>query len=586
MDDSNGALHRSDFRRLHPGCLRRSFGPRKTKTSMKTCWPYLAGYLLIAISAPGADIDALVHRAEQRLHTVAKVEANIKIVQGAATAAHASGEIDVSRNEVAKLVSAAQPNQEEAIVMFILAHELAHVLQYREYVIAGKYTEPSWSHVIEAQADLLSGLWVGRTLYSPENLEQETAETDPEVALTAARLFFDLGSEPFSVGEHPSRQARRTAVRLGLAASLVQGARNMANPRIPQELRDTYLNNPQAILDSLPLKSAAGNQDFSIPWTLRVAEALVHAEPPAARMLEVTFDFNASGFNPDPSKATAKHTAKFLNKGTKPLRVYWEPALVFKRRKDPEESLWWRRMPLASEVREFVLAPKASRTLKVNYDWNLEANKYFGSVEEGRKYMPAFIAPIKDEALWSVTFADEAGPPKGRTQQDLVIRYSTENEIELRDALSSIYVTLLGNSIEQNACSPMWAMAIDGKPDSRDFALAIGFPGAAVKGHRYDDDGSYSLSVSREFMKDESAASAFFDELVRTLKLIPDLKLVPNPKLRESSDKSTTVKSKATFKSKGVSISAELRSVLRTDPEDMQRKNHYEVSLWGHPANR
>lgn len=438
-------------------------------------------------------LDQEINEAYALISPQAGIEGKLVIVDTGDTSARARGEIIISRSELNLLLQEVPGKQRRHVIMLVVAHELAHLLQYREYNITPAFQTDAWRKTFEAQADLLAGLWVGRTIYTFKSLLNQGRNGEAAAIATATKVFFGAGRERFALGSHPSQAARRMAVGIGMGAAEAEACREFArnkyglNEAWQSQLRSVNMR----LTSSFPFHAGHSFVTFDVPWTLKAARSLTHADPAAARFLTAHVEENS--YDTNPQHADAKHWVVLQNTGSRPLRIYWQVSLVYTLRKDPGNVLLWRHGELDSFNRELELAPGEAERLIVNYNWVRIADDLIPRNEQ-KNWMPALKYPPHDEAPWCVTFADEPELPPGPTTLEIATTYAGGPATTLRSSLVDLYGAAIENAPESHFITPEYSY-LENEPYSR---MDIGFPAAEVIAVR-KSPGRYVFVVKREF---------------------------------------------------------------------------------------
>ncbi|TDX00202.1 hypothetical protein [Dinghuibacter silviterrae] len=288
------------------------------------------------------------------------------------------------------------------IIQFLVAHELAHQIQFKHYrdEMAGAVS-CELRRLYECQADILAGVYVSELYDLPDSVQAD-ARLHPGV-LHALEFVYSIGDEEQSESMHPSFSERRTAFRLGLAYPLERG------------------------------------REDSITWSLRMAKYIIHY--PGKVTGNVLFSpvyWNANNDNTvrwDTSRLVHKvyyQLGSFKNVNPFPIDLFLQCKLVGQYRdvmqQDPKKIL----LQGSSTSQVFHLAPGDSVFVTGSLDWASVATEEF---------MPRFIAPPRPEALFSAQPSDgraipsdEGCPATGFGSRDTAA-LSEDLAIDLADAL-------------------------------------------------------------------------------------------------------------------------------------------------------
>lgn len=185
-----------------------------------------------------------------------------------ATASYPSTGLIFSRTQLEKIKEEANVTREREIIRLILAHEMAHQIQFKKYG-ANTIKNASMEELrkYECQADLLAAKYL---------IESFTPGPDgTDVIMEALEVMFGIG-EPNALGDHPTHEARRAATRRGMSAGMYSHFQNLPGPLTPQTLR--------WIAKKIDLRAG----DDILPWSLRQASRIVHTDEAAFKDLEIS----------------------------------------------------------------------------------------------------------------------------------------------------------------------------------------------------------------------------------------------------------------------------------------------------------
>jgi len=165
--------------------------------------------------------------------------------------------IKISRKGLERILHDSAAGSAGLIIQFLVAHELAHQLQFAHY--RGNMintTSCELRRLYECQADVLAGVYVSGLYDLPDSVAINAKLTP--FMLRALEYVYSIGDEEYSRIFHPSFTERRMAFRLGLAYPAVRaGFRNGAN---------TYSGEA---IDYRP-------GEDSLAWSLRLSRAIIH----------------------------------------------------------------------------------------------------------------------------------------------------------------------------------------------------------------------------------------------------------------------------------------------------------------------
>ncbi len=267
----------------------------------------------------------------------------------------------------------------EFIVQFLVAHELAHQIQFRNYAQnMSSISSCEVRRLYECQADILAG-----------NMISELYRLDDSVALGsrftplmvhALEYVYKLGDDENSITSHPSSIQRRSAFRLGLAYSILKNKVYSDNKEIQESI--DYRNNEDSLI-----------------WSLRLAKHIIHFPNAISKHIIYTslpdkeFEQLAIWDTSSRNPVVKFKTGYFKNTDKKPVKLFLQVRLVGK-----EREFWNASKPfMQGRVLNFTVAlqPGDSTYLSGELNWwGLSTSKR----------MPSLILPPHNEALYDVQF--------------------------------------------------------------------------------------------------------------------------------------------------------------------------------------
>jgi hypothetical protein len=352
---------------------------------------------LSAATTSAANTAELVEREASRIAQL--LSTPFTVVHSDFGVAHGmpDGTVGVNIRAIERILENVPVSFHPTLIQMIVGHEVAHVNQYRRFSITSGFDSDDWKRVYEAEADIMAG-YIGFQLAEAGTIDQ--AHNALVTCNEAARVFASLGTERFSMGRHPSRRARVTAITIGMNAAWLEKLDRQAKTGDRTARRQF-----QAVKKNLPFAPA----NITWEWRLDVAKALTHFGGQAMQNLNV--ERSGTKFSTDTANPVATAKYVFRNTGSRPLRVVSEVSLVFARRKNTSDIIERRRV--SSSWSDFVIAP-GSRSQSQNVELRWLRDEY---TELGRDYVPGVFGLAHDEALWFAEFADAPQiPPPGPTQ--------------------------------------------------------------------------------------------------------------------------------------------------------------------------
>lgn len=297
------------------------------------------------------------------------------------TSSHPTLGIIMDVSQVAAIERSVQAQYFQDILIFLIGHEKAHQRQFARYSSKIIYSPDADRQFYEAQADILGGMDLGRALTAATTYLQR------EALLQALKVASSLGIEQYAVGDHPSQNARVTAVRLGVAAGLATKLNTL------DEINGRVAGMP---IKKLHLRTGEDTLD----WSLQTSKRIVNYQRPAILSLVRTSDH--IDFDKSSSHPTVKYDVEYQNQGNRSIDVDLEIQCAAVPRDNHDDIIY-------SEIADtdeatFTLKPGATKRLKGEMRWIAT-----------RDLMPWIREAPDPSALVKVTYsgAQPSGPPGG-----------------------------------------------------------------------------------------------------------------------------------------------------------------------------
>jgi hypothetical protein len=254
----------------------------------------------------------------------------------------------------------------EQVLFWLLAHEFAHQVQFRVYGITLGGLPPAERQVYEAQADILAGKFLVERMPVDVTAEENVAMTE------ALHVAYDLGTEQYSPADHPSHDARLTAVRLGMAAGM------QAKLRLGP---DAGAQGSAAVLaQKIDLRYG----EDVLPWSLRTARRATNQRLP--EILNLVLAKEDFVFDRNPGHPVAAYWLTYENRGSESLSIDLEVLCAAAPREDKDDNLRWQWI----STRNYHFDLPAASTYTVS-----GALKWYGD----SKLLPRIIASPRPQAL-------------------------------------------------------------------------------------------------------------------------------------------------------------------------------------------
>jgi hypothetical protein len=166
---------------------------------------------------------------------------------------------------------------------------------------------------------------------------------------------YDLGGEQYALADHPSKNGRFLAARIGMQKALVNEVKRGTLPGSPDEAAQ--------ISQQMDLRPGEADLDFS----LRMAKRITQYNPIAARDLIFVGTKDDVHFAPDPSRRDVTYSLNYENQGSRPLAVTMQIQCITVLRRDPTNLL--RSLDASANVHTFTLQPGESHVVKGSLKW-------------------------------------------------------------------------------------------------------------------------------------------------------------------------------------------------------------------------
>jgi hypothetical protein len=288
--------------------------------------------------------DRMIVTEAQRLDAITGFTTPVLFTEKGATESHPEAGIILSRPQLSQLMDSTTTPQE--LLRFVLAHEKAHQLQFRQYGKAKILLEDmEMRRVYECQADILAAKYMIEAIPAP-NLQQQ------EAILEAIRVSFELGSEEFGLATHPSRECRRLATRLGMAAGMHTNL-----------LRAGLIANAQFLAQRIEVRPA----DNPMSWSLRQAKNVVRYQLAASREVVQDVESTVIKFNENGNPPIVTFELPYFNLAPKAVRVTLSIHSWAVPREDAKNTKPWELID--AKHFEFVLQPNKTFIARGVLQW-------------------------------------------------------------------------------------------------------------------------------------------------------------------------------------------------------------------------
>lgn len=276
--------------------------------------------------------------------------------------------IVINLPQLRDLIKGVEEKHAVDIVRMILAHELAHQMQYRYY---GRVFNLLLN---ECQADILAGFLLFQlkgqdffTWIDEQKIQhQDDSRMQKKLGLFSQELsasltvIFNLG-DVYIDNDHPRSEERRRALREGIAYGNLWLFNSINNdPRILKENKTTslqYEKKYKELLGYLP-------EDNVIIWSLRQAKKIVHNPRKNCKNIVVYNDFkwNTSANNP-----YITYYQKLQNIGSNIITINFYNQVNTVSRKEPNNTLLWNL--ISNRSFSITLKPGETKIINDSLQW-------------------------------------------------------------------------------------------------------------------------------------------------------------------------------------------------------------------------
>jgi hypothetical protein len=372
------------FRRAEDAMTFVSFGARNAQVAVAARSAVSVVFILASVATAAAEsLDEIVTTEIQALNEASNLHTQAKVVDAGGITSDPRSGIFFSKAFFTRIQHEANVKQTRGIIRFLLAHEQAHQIQFQTYGVEKMRTGNSdLNRLKECQADMLAAKYL--TLSLDEGGDDAAAQRDINEALREMlEVSFNLGDEERDA-DHPNRQARRTATRLGAARGQLEKLRKLP-PGVPDfEYSRRHL---EVVLDVRAGESL-------LDWSLRQSRRIVHYDPAAYRLLSLDKQ-NINISDKTLPSGTASFDLTYANHGSQSIRVDLEIQCVSTIPADPDDTSRWQKWSVRNF--EFILKPGQLHNIRGELEWGTIAGAT----------VPRVIVPVfHDTGLVSCKFAE------------------------------------------------------------------------------------------------------------------------------------------------------------------------------------
>jgi hypothetical protein len=345
---------------------------------------------------PAVEIEKMVIDQMTQLDKAAGFVTRVRKTSKATSATFSEG-IVVNIEDIKEYARRANVRQLRQYINFILAHEKSHEVLFMRDPRSSAPRNAEEARLYECQADILAAKYM-------IEVQGEPTTTDLEAISDVLNVAFVIGTEGLSEAGHPTREQRRTAVRLGMSAGLfVKMSHLPPTPELKQ------------ILDGLAEKLNMFYGEDVLPWSYRIAKKIIHYGRSASTEIVLLKDW-VIDWDKNPRNPYVKYKFVYKNVGNRRIRIDMEFQCTWVSKDDPTDTFRWQKWSVKNY--RFELTPGQTYTAEGSMIWGvLDPNAV---TVDFSKHFPRFIAPADNSfALISFEYADSSGAiVPGRIAED------------------------------------------------------------------------------------------------------------------------------------------------------------------------
>jgi hypothetical protein len=424
-----------------------------------------------------------IHEEAKSLDVLTKFSTPLWVGSGCGTSSHPTLGIIVDLDQLDTIRRQAQGHEFSYILRWLLAHEKTHQMQFRSYSTSILNQDLPERQMYEAQADLLAAKYLMETMTGSASDEQTDA------IIEALRVSYDLGVEQYALADHPSRESRLSAVRLGMAAGMITKLQRLGG--------DPALQSASVLVNKLDIRLG----EDTLAWSLRTSKRIVNYRLPA--IVDLVLAEEQVTWSKDPAHPVVSYWMTYENRGARSITVNLEVQSVAAPRADPDDIFRWQKISVMNH--DFDLNPGGQKVVTGSLRWEADAN-----------LMPVLIAPPKPTALVLVQYTGGNGTVSAN---DLRNRLDAIASAGTRQTFSSVLDRILQGSIDQ--FSSLRAGPGRKVDDVVAYASEVNFPAALRTDVWLPERGSDASPYVRSALVDSpdvNASSLVFDQALERLK--------------------------------------------------------------------
>lgn len=319
------------------------------------------------------EVEQIIQEEMPRLDNLAGFKTPVRLTDGDSSRADPDNTISISRPQLKQIKGRVAAPQFRQMLRFLLAHEKTHQVQYRMYSVAAvRVDDPERQRLYEAQADILAGEYVMETMGKP-------TEDDMPTIVDTLKLAFDMGTLEYTDLNHPSKEERRTAARLGMASGIITTLSRLP----PDPVLAGMISSLAAKIDILPGETI-------MDWSYRLSKKITKYSRMSSRdiiLADSKIDWDTRAENP-----FVTFSLTYKNTGQRTIHVDMEVQCASVSREDTNDTLEWQKWSVK------------------NFRFDLKPGQYY--VASGRlpwyadrRLMPRLVFAPANTALISTEFA-------------------------------------------------------------------------------------------------------------------------------------------------------------------------------------
>jgi hypothetical protein len=363
---------------------------------------------------------------------------------GLTKASRANFQIEINTQDIIDQAKALDSAQFFWIASMVIAHEYAHLLQFE---VAGNSAIAGYQFkVLEAQADIIAGdyLWGRIFEINTAKAQKKTNEITASAFNATYMLFFNIGTNTFSIADHPTKLQRLEAIvrgsKLGFSRMMIEaiihkmpeegGLQYAYDPKTNKAItKKQFIEGLKTTRRNLNIENLENKMSWEefLSWSYDHAKLIVHGDSRnLADIVQTDFKVDSEKLYP---KTIFKQTFKNIGKDT----------LIFKfetrKYRNENRSI---NITSVSEIEKslfdtdniyhkIVLLPRQS--LMVADTFNLSNSKF------------RIVSPPADISLF---YCDKFNEPGYKTETNTELSLATSKSISFRD-----YIELLTDALHR-----------------------------------------------------------------------------------------------------------------------------------------